>query len=144
MTRAVVALDIDTSVYDALAIAGARRVSCLPVLDDDDRVVGVLDEKMLLRAALAGTPTTVAGLLGGRMVCVDESTDVETIAAALLENDVPGAAIMADGQLVGVITRGDALRAFLRDRRTGFEVYSGANGWRVHVDDRGAVMIGNR
>lgn len=143
MTRQVVALDVDTSITDALWIVNDRKVGCLPVLDEQHRVIGVLDERQLLRAKLAGTPTIVGGLLGGRMVCVDETTDVDTIAAAILENDVPGAAIVADDELVGVVTRGDALRALLRERHTRFASYAGA-GWRVHVDDLGAITIANR
>jgi hypothetical protein len=54
----------------------------------------VWDERQLLRASVAGTPHLVGGLIGGRMVCADETTDVETLAAAILENDVPGAAVM--------------------------------------------------
>ena len=143
MTRSVVALDIDTSVSDALGLVNDRRVGCLPVLDEAHRVVGVLDERQLLRAHVAGTPYSVGGLLGGRMVCLDESTDAGTIAAAILENDVPGAAIVADGELVGIVTRGDVLRALLRERHTRFEAHDGAGGWRVRVDDYGAVTIAN-
>jgi acetoin utilization protein AcuB len=144
MTRSVVALDVVTSVADALLIVNDRRVGCLPVLDEKHRVVGVLDERQLLRAVVAGVPYLVGGLIGGRMVCVDETTDIETVAAAILENDVPGAAVVAGTELVGVVTRGDALRALLRERRTRFEEYAGTGGWRVHVDDRGAVMIADR
>jgi CBS domain-containing protein len=144
MTRSVVALDISMSVDDALWVVNDRKVACLPVLDDQHRVVGVLDERQLLRAKVAGTPTLVGGLLGGRVVCVDETTDVETLAAAILENDVPGAAIVAGDELVGIVTRGDALRALLRERQTRFDSYSGGGGWRVHVDDLGLVTIGNR
>jgi CBS domain-containing protein len=140
MTRSVVALDVDTSVVDALWIVNDRKVGCLPVLDENHRVVGVLDERQLLRARVAGTPHHVGGLIGGRMVCVDETTDADTIAAAILENDVPGAAVVADGELVGVVTRGDALRALLRERRTRFDSYAGSGGWRVQVDGE-AVMI---
>ncbi len=144
MTRAVVALDVDTSIVDALSIVNDRRVGCLPVLDEAHRVVGVLDERQLLRAMVAGYPQLVGDLVGDRNVCVDETTSIDTIAAAILENDVPGAAIVAAGELVGVVTRGDALRALLRERRTQFDSYAGAGGWRVHVDDHGEVMIANR
>jgi CBS domain-containing protein len=144
MTRTVVALDVDTSIADALSIVNDRRVGCLPVLDEAHRVVGVLDERQLLRAMVAGSPHLVGDLVSDRNVCVDETTSLETVAAAILENDVPGAAIVARGELVGVVTRGDALRALLRERRTQFDSYAGAGGWRVHVDDHGAVMIANR
>jgi CBS domain-containing protein len=143
MTRSVVALDVDTSVADAVSIVNDRKVGCLPVLDEHHRVVGVLDERQLLRALVAGSPHLVGSLLGGRTVCVDETTPVERVAAAILENDVPGAAIVAGADLVGVVTRGDALRALLRERRT-FDAYAGAGGWRVHVDDRGSIMIARR
>jgi acetoin utilization protein AcuB len=144
MTRSVVALDVVTSVADALLIVRERKVGCLPVLDEKHHVVGVLDERQLLRAALAGVPHLVGGLIGGRAVCVEETTDIESVAAAILENDVPGAAIVAGSELVGVVTRGDALRALLRERRTRFDEYAGAGGWRVRVDDRGTVMIADR
>lgn len=144
MTRSVVALDVETSIEDALWIINDRRVGCLPVLDADHQVVGVLDERQLLRAVVARAPHLVGDLIGGRAVCVDETTDIETVAAAILENDVPGAAVVAGPDLVGVVTRGDALRALLRERRTNFDAYGGAGGWRVNVDDSGAVMIADR
>lgn len=140
MTRAVVALDTDATIAEALVLVNARRVGCLPVLDDDHRVVGVLDERQLLRARLAGTPELVAGLLGAHAVCFDESAEVEQVAAAILEHDAPGAAIVANDELVGVVTRGDALRALLRDKRERVEEFD-ATAWQVRVDDRGGVTI---
>lgn len=140
MTRAVVALDTGATIAEALTLVNAWRVGCLPVLDDEHRIVGVLDERQLLRARLAGTPELVAGLIGGRTVCLDESAEADEVAAAILEHDVPGAAIVAEGELVGVVTRGDALRALLRERRGRVEEFD-STAWRVRVDDDGGVTI---
>ena len=67
------------------------------------------------------------------------------VAAAILEHDVPGAAIVADGELVGVVTRGDALRALLRERRGRVEEFdstalAGPRRRRRRSHDRGSRL----
>ena len=55
MTRDPYAVRIDTSLGDAAALLLKRRVGCLPVVDDERRLIGLISETDLLRAAYEGT-----------------------------------------------------------------------------------------
>ena len=50
MTRKLVTLGADASVYDAIEIFNKHSISCIPVVDDDRRPVGIISWRDILKA----------------------------------------------------------------------------------------------
>ncbi|MEA1949939.1 MAG: CBS domain-containing protein [Planctomycetota bacterium] len=50
MTRKLVTLGADASVYDAIEIFNRHNISCIPVVDDDRRPVGIISWRDILKA----------------------------------------------------------------------------------------------
>ncbi len=63
MSPSVTTLSIDASLDDAVELANRERIRHLPVVDADQRLVGLLTQTDLLRALLArmGGPATSSG-----------------------------------------------------------------------------------
>jgi CBS domain-containing protein len=136
MTTDVVTIGPETSVRHIAQLMLRHRVSALPVLDDDDRLVGIVSEGDLMRRAelgrdrhrswwlnlLAG-PAEIAGeyvkqhgqrakdVMTGRIVSIDENATVGTIAAILEEKGVKRLPVLKDGRLIGIVSRADLLHA---------------------------------
>ncbi len=111
------------------AVMDMRRsgVGALPVVDDENRVIGLLSERELLRHLLthylprAGGPRTggPSGAAGRRTVrdvmtrqvlCVSPHQPLAEVASLMLNKDVERVPVVRDGILVGFLTRGDIVR----------------------------------
>lgn len=142
MTKNVVSIAPEASVAEALDIMTRSHLSGLPVVDGAGRLVGVLSEADFLRRFELGSekpsPNWFESLfLPGRTAAVyaraharhvEEimSTDVITVeenanlgeAAALMEaKHVKRLPVVADGDLVGMVTRADFVRVLAESLR---------------------------
>ncbi|MEP7179068.1 MAG: CBS domain-containing protein [Pseudonocardiales bacterium] len=166
MTRDVATVHTATSVRHAAELLTERGVTSLPVLDDDDRVVGIVSEVDLIRDRMPHDPRShlrpeaheqpdparlVRDVMSGVVVCLGENADSADVAALMLENHVRAVPVVDGGRLVGIVSRRDLLRTLLRDDdaiRTEVSSrltdYAGESGrWTVDVND-GIVAIRGR
>jgi CBS domain-containing protein len=139
MTKDVATVRPDTALADAITIMLDHHVSGLPVVDRDNRLVGVLTEGDLLRRTETGTEPTHARwldfILGpgrlaaqyvrthGRQVENLMTQDVATVApetplaeiVQLMESKrIKRVPVMRGDTLVGVVSRADLLRPLAR------------------------------
>ena len=120
-----------TTLRDAAAVMVAKEISGLPVIDGEQRVVGVVSEADIL--AKARGPAPHPGSPGGRRrrddsaakanaICVADAmttpavtvtpdASVAEAASLMVERDVERLPVVDDGgRLVGIITRADLVR----------------------------------
>jgi CBS domain-containing protein len=113
------------------AVLDMRRsgVGALPVVDDDNRVIGLLSERELLRHLLshylprAGGPRvgppgqatrrTVRDVMTRQVLCVAPHQPLAEVASLMLNKDVERVPVVRDGILVGFLTRGDIVRKLI-------------------------------
>ena len=135
MTAAVVDVQPETWLYDAVSLMLAQRVSGLPVVDRDGRLVGVLSEGDLLRrvelgtakadhwyahvfepggtaAAYAATHTRRVGdVMSRNPVTATRDMPLADAVALMERHRVKRLPVLDDGQLVGIVSRSDFMRA---------------------------------
>ncbi|MDQ0989166.1 CBS domain-containing protein [Streptomyces sp. V3I7] len=125
MTRRVIALRTGAAFKDIVRTMRRRRVSALPVLDHDGRVVGVVSEADLLRkeeyrdAAFApdkARAVTAGELMTAPPVTVHPGATVAQAARVMARSGVKRLPVVGpDGELEGIVSRSDLLKVFLRD-----------------------------
>jgi CBS domain-containing protein len=140
MTRDVMTVGPTTRVDEAVALMVGLRVSGLPVVDAERRVLGMFTEADLLHRAeietdhtpgqtwldflmgpswsaaryVAAHSRTVADLMTRDVACVTEATSLRA-AVDLLENrHIRRIPVVRDGVLVGIVSRLDLVRAVAR------------------------------
>ncbi|WP_327365565.1 CBS domain-containing protein [Streptomyces sp. NBC_01217] len=173
MTDEVVSVLPVTSFKEVAKLLAEHDVSGLPVLDEEDRVVGVVSESDLVARQATGHPVTgdARGTAAGTAVpSMAEFTAAEVMSTPAVtvhaEETAPDAARLMtrrgverlpvvddEDRLVGIVTRRDLLRLFLRPdaeirRRIVDEVLEGAmelaaDSVAVHVVD-GVVTLEGR
>jgi CBS domain-containing protein len=136
MTRNVISIAPDASVFEALRLMLQHKISGLPVVDRAGSVVGIVTEGDFLRRAETGTerkrPRWLEFIVGpGRLAGdyirsharrVDEvmTYNVETVTqdaqlgdiVALMERHrIKRVPVVRDGQVVGIVSRANLLRA---------------------------------
>jgi acetoin utilization protein AcuB len=123
MGRSVLTLRAEDTVEDAWRQLVARGVRQAPVLEPERGVVGLVSQSELLTVIdLVGkTPTggldrSVREVMASPVICADPVTDIRRIARVLLETGLTALPVVDEtGQLAGIVSRGDILRAVLSD-----------------------------
>lgn len=139
MTTSVLAVQPDTPLKEVARLLVERRISGLPVVDAEHRVVGVISEADLLvkaqepgarergtldrifgeseehRELRAKAEARTAGeAMTSPAVTIDASRSVHHAASVMIERRVNRLPVVEGGQLVGIVTRADLVRAFVR------------------------------
>ncbi len=137
MTRDVLTVDPAAGFKDMVRLLETHHVSALPVIDPERRVIGVVSEADLMlkeerdsisprrlpferktrrveRAKAAGR--TAYDLMTSPAITVRPEAPVQQAARLMHKNAVKRLPVVdASGRLVGIISRADVLRVFLRE-----------------------------
>jgi CBS domain-containing protein len=90
------------------------RISGFPITNQDRVLVGIVTELDLIRALRAGKnlDETLAGeIMTKNVITVDVEDDIEHVMGTLEGERIIRVPVLSLGELVGVISRGDVLRA---------------------------------
>jgi CBS domain-containing protein len=142
MTRAVITVSPETPIHEAARLMVEHRVSGLPVVDADGRVVGLIsDGDLILRQRRRGphipwwrsffdrgeqlaeeyrkaVGTAVGDVMSRPVVVISPVWDIEVAASILDTRGFRRLPVVVDGRLVGIVSRADLIRALARGRGT--------------------------
>lgn len=136
MTRRVITVHPETPVVDAVRVMLQDGLSGLPVVDQEGRLVGMVTEGDFLRRHELGTQPKrrrwieiligpnplaeeyvhtharkVGDVMRDKVVTVDPGASLDEIVAAMEHNRIKRIPVVRDGQVVGIVSRADLLRA---------------------------------
>ena len=130
MTREVFTVGPDTSAKYAAEVLAGRGFAALPVVDDDDRLVGIVAEVDLLRDRLPADPRLhlrrddpapeqpppllVRGVMTPAVRTVDAAADVADVARLFADERLRSVPVLEHQRLAGIVSRRDLLRALVR------------------------------
>jgi CBS-domain-containing membrane protein len=129
MTRDVQTVGLGTSAKYAAELMAAGGFAAIPVVDDEDHVVGIVAEADVLRDRLPEDPRLhlrrdgeappvppllVAGVMTRDVCCVEAAADLADVTRLVLEHQLRSAPVVDDGRLVGIVSRRDVLRSLVR------------------------------
>ncbi|MFD6230323.1 CBS domain-containing protein [Streptomyces sp. NPDC060232] len=149
MTRGGVCVDRGTAFKDIVETMRMWNISVLPVLAEDGQVAGVVSEADLLLSTQASDPdraTTAERLMTRPAVTVPTTATIQAAARVMARGHLKRLPVVdGDGHLVGVVSRGDLLKVYLRpDADIGTEIRElimlrliprGSAEVHVHVDN---------
>src|ERR1700722_9713746 len=163
MTRCVATVRPETPVRQAAAIITKHGVTSLPVLDDNDRVIGIVSEGDLIRDRMprdlrrhlrpeppdkADPSRFVRDVMTDTVACMSENADTADLAALMLDHNIRAVPIVDGAHLVGIVSRRDLARTLMPDddairiqvTQLLADTLTTADPWHVTVDD-GVVTI---
>jgi CBS domain-containing protein len=136
MTRDVVTVAAGTPLKEVAALLAANHISGVPVADPDGTVLGVVSEADILckEQGFPPNPGRVSGWLLRRMdgeldkigarraadamtapaLTVRPAQQVSEVARLMVGHRINRLPVVADGRLVGIVSRADLVRAFNR------------------------------
>jgi len=119
MTRNLVTVREDMPIYEAMKILAEQNITGLPVVSADDRVVGIVSEKDMLKLLYGPhiKQGAVSEIMTRDVVCFDENDDLVDICECLIQKHFRRVPILSEGKLVGIISRRDIIK-FILELRT--------------------------
>lgn len=133
MTENVVSVTRDTSIHEAARLLSEHKITGMPVVSEDNRVIGVISEADILSPEgakkenavdnllrrLRGKPRTkraerelVEGAMSAPPITTLPDADIKEVAAVLDMHRIKRLPVVDhDGKLLGIISRGDIIRA---------------------------------
>lgn len=128
MTSPAITINQDATLRQAGDVLSQRRISALPVVDNDGQLVGILSQMDLIRFNTAETPRAaggrsdrsesdpmrVADIMTVEVVSVHPETDLHTVAQRLSESHVRQVPVLSDTEVVGVVSRRDLIKWMAR------------------------------
>ena len=157
MTREVVTVPPGASLKEAARLLVEHRISGLPVVDNENRVLGVVSEADVLpKEADALLPSPLAWLVGfdvevdrskleARLVgeamtsppvTIEAHQPMSLAAKRMIEGRMNRLPVVREGRLVGIVTRADLVRAFIRsDAEIASEIRSDVLVGRMRLDE---------
>jgi CBS domain-containing protein len=121
----VITIPAHLTIRAALVLFVEHNIGSLVVVDENDQPIGLLSERNIIRSAVTNDnlfSQTVAALMTQEMIIGAPDADIEAVAHTMTERRTRHVLVMEEGQLVGIISIGDVVKA-QRDQYQG-EVYT--------------------
>ena len=116
MTIGVITVNPETPIYEALSLLAKNEISGLPVIDDEEHVVGVLSEKDVLRILVdksLDVKSTVDDYMSRDVICFSEEDSAIDICKFFIRSNIRRVPIVRDNKLVGIVSRADIIPLIL-------------------------------
>jgi len=116
MQKPVLAATPLASLRDVATQLVTNEFSGMPVAASDGRVVGVITESDIVRTLIEGKRLenlTAGEAMTGPPITVDVNTPIEDVMRSLEDNRIVRVPVTDQDKLVGIISRGDVIRAIL-------------------------------
>jgi CBS domain-containing protein len=121
MTRNVITLPADASVYDAVKLMNKNKIGCLVVVDNS-HIVGILTERDLLERVLEKCrnpkETRISEIMTRHVITGKPNMELSEATEVMFKNKVKKLPIIEKNRLVGIVTLTDIARATSIDKQT--------------------------
>jgi CBS domain-containing protein len=137
MTTKVVAVTPETSVAEIADLLLDHKISAVPIIDDEQHVIGIVSEGDLLGRPPSGSPRgwwlrlfnesaacleeiatarhlKARDVMTSSVVIVTEQTPIDILATLMHRRRVKRVPVVKNGRLVGIVSRSDVLDALAR------------------------------
>jgi CBS domain-containing protein len=106
MTTRVITVTEQQTKQQAAQLLSEHRISGLPVVNDDNAVVGVVTEFDVI----SKEGQTVGDIMSRGVISVTPDTDLEDVSHILVHERIKRLPVLEHGRLVGIVSRADLVR----------------------------------
>lgn len=111
----VVCVSQDKSVYEAVQVLVERNIGSLLVIDSDERVVGIITERDVLKECNKRfdrlNQTKVSEVMTRNLIVASPTDDVDYVQAVMTQNRIRHLPIIEEGRkLAGMVSIGDVVK----------------------------------
>lgn len=105
----------DDTIQNAMRLLAARRIGAVVVVDQDDKPVGILSERDIVREAAAQGaevfPQPVSSIMTRNLIIALPEDEVTYLTHTMTDRRIRHLPVVEDGKLIGIVTIGDVVKA---------------------------------
>jgi CBS domain-containing protein len=122
MKREVCSITPKSTVFEALKIMGEKEIGCLMVIDENNKVCGILSERDYARKVIlqgkTSRETRVEEIMTPfeKMYTIKPDTTVEDCMVLITAKRIRHLPVFDGGKFVGLISIGDVIKSMLLER----------------------------
>lgn len=110
----VITIGPEQLIRDAIQLLVERQIGALVVVDADEKPIGILSERDIIHRAAENESVfseTVADLMTKNIITGIPQDETSSVAATMIQKRFRHLPIIEDGNLVGIVSIGDILKA---------------------------------
>ncbi len=111
MSNVVNVVKPEATVSDCAKMMCERHIGCVPVCDNNKRVVGILTDRDILLRAVAcdkdARSTKVSDIMSTKVFCCDCNSEVEEAEKIMSQEQIRRIPIVEHGKIAGILTLGN-------------------------------------
>jgi CBS domain-containing protein len=121
----IVSVSPDDSVFEAMRVMAEHNIGAVIVMDASSNIQGILSERDIVRKVdvlgRQSSATPVSQIMTGKVLFVDASQPLEECVHLMNERNIRHLPVIDGGELVGIISVRDAMRAMLSEQKVMLE-----------------------
>ena len=118
MKTSLITVKRETGIHEAIRVLVENNITGLPVVNDDMSLAGIISEKDMLGLLynIEDKPGNVEDFMTENVVFFDQEDSLIDITESFIGSSFRRVPIMAEGKLVGIISRKDIIAYILKLR----------------------------
>ena len=110
----VITVEAEATVREAVELMNRNEIGCLIVVDKEEKPVGIITERDLLKRVLASRKdpvrTKVKDIMSKPLLTGTPHMDIEAAVRLMFKHKIKKLPVVEDGRLVGLVTLTDLVR----------------------------------
>ncbi len=119
--RDITSIAPDASVFDAIKLMADKSIGSLVVLDDDEKLLGIVTERDYARKVIvkgrSSRETRVEEIMTSNVVTASSDHRVDQCMEMMTEMKIRHLPVVEDNQIIGMISIGDLVQAIIADQQ---------------------------
>ena len=118
LTRDVISINEDKSIYNAIKLLSKNNIGALPVLNSDMELCGIISERDIIREisnnlSVNFKKSFVNSIMTSVVITIDKNTRSEDIMDIMSKNKIRHIPIIENKLLIGIVSIGDVVKRLL-------------------------------
>jgi signal-transduction protein with cAMP-binding, CBS, and nucleotidyltransferase domain len=113
MSKNVVKVNHEISALEISKIMVKRRVSSVSIIDNDDKIIGIVTEKDLIREICAknilANTLTAAKVMSSPLITISKNSSINDATKLMVEKKIKHLAIHENNDVIGIVTTYDLI-----------------------------------
>ena len=118
LKRNVISINQDDTVYDAINILSEKKIGALPVLNDQNKLCGMLSERDIIQKMsndkkIDFSHTQIKSIMTTKVITCNENTESNVLMTIMTNNKIRHIPIIEKNSLIGIVSIGDVVKRLL-------------------------------
>jgi signal-transduction protein with cAMP-binding, CBS, and nucleotidyltransferase domain len=127
MSKNVVKVNYEISAFEISKIMVKRRISSVVIIDNNDKIIGIVTEKDLIKEVCAknllATALTASKVMSSPLITISKNSTINDATKLMVEKKIKHLAIHDNNDIIGILTTYDLINV-LRNKVKSIELDS--------------------